>query len=131
MKDFYLSNDEGKFGDIVFDEQTLVVNDSIADRREVTVKVLKTVENESKLLQSLKKILLNDTYSHPLNFGVDHTQFSVDEIVQALTFYNGLTQTVNPLEIIGEIVSIKQQQDFYEIVVKTLTGSLITLTVGA
>lgn len=133
MIDIYLTKEDGKFGDVVFDYETMVVKDAVppAGATEVRVQVLRTTEDEPKLLQSLKKLVLNEELDHPVGYGVDHSAFSIDEIVKALTFYNESTQTTSPSEVIQEILGIQQVGYNFEVRVRTLAGTIVSLGVGA
>lgn len=128
MKDIYAIQKNGKFDDIVFNKEVLIVNNKT--NKKVIVKVLKTIEKEPKLAQSLMKLLLTNKYDHILNFGVDQLNFSMDEIIQALAFYNEISDSISLEEKIDEIVSITQEDNYFTIVLRTKAGTTTTIGVG-
>jgi hypothetical protein len=129
MKDILLTTDGGKFDDIVFEYVDILVNIDPKKPKIARVQRIMTVSDEYKLLQSLKKLLLTQETNHPLGYGVDRVNFSVDEIVKALAFYNDITDSTTLNEQIDEIKEIKQNIDIYSIILTTRAGT--TATIGA
>jgi hypothetical protein len=131
MKDIFASSDGGKFVDIVFEPVEIVTNIDPKTPKSVTVKQLKSISDEYKLLQSLKKLYLTEDFRHPLGYGINRKNFNADTILEALSYYNTITQTTSNAEKISEIVSITQSGlSQYEVIIRTVAGTLLSLQAG-
>lgn len=130
MRDIYLTNEDGGFGDVVLENVNITINSDPLHPKAVAVQRFLVIEGEYKLLQSLKKFFLTRAIAHPLALGIYREEFSTDEIVRVLSLYNSVTQTETPNEVIDEIVSITLNGDVYEIILTTLAGNTVNLTTG-
>jgi hypothetical protein len=131
MKDIFVASHGGKFVDIVFEPYEIVTNIDPKNPKSVTVKRLKSVSDEYKLLQSLKKLYLTENFRHPLLYGINRKNFNVDTILEALSYSNTVTQTTSNSEKISEIVSItKSGPSQYEVIIRTVAGTLLSLQAG-
>lgn len=128
MKDFALSKKDGKFNDIIFDKQQLVIDNET--KRFVLVKVLRTIELEEKLLQSLMKLFLTNKKNHVLGFGVEHETLSLEDIIGILSFYNEITDSDALEEQIDLIVEATEENKNFALVLKTKSNKTISLQLG-
>ena len=89
-----------------------------------------SVESEQKLVQSLVKLLLTPIEEHIFGYGIDHGNISEDEIMNAFRYYNEVTETTDPSEII-DTVGIRQISfDEFEIILTTAKGTELSFIIG-
>jgi len=119
MKDFLVTYDNKTLKDIVPYKDT--------ETGKVT---FLTVQDERKLVQQLVKLFLTPVETHILGYGVDYAEISEQEIIKMLEFYNEVTETDNPKEMVDSVV-VKQIAPYeFEVTLTTKAGTEILLKVG-